>query len=280
MKPLEGMRGVSLAINAPGPVAAARLRDFGMRFTKVEPPSGDPLQHLGLGWYEELTAGIDVVTLDLKDPAGLAALDALLADADLLLTAQRPAALARLGISPEALAQRYARLCWVGIVGFPVPRENEPGHDLTYQAEYGTLEPPSMPRVLVADMAGAERAAQDALALLLQRERTGKAGYVFTALSDAAREFAVTARYGITTPGGLLGGGLPNYRIYQTADGYLACGALELHFLKNLMAALGVDTPSDEVFQAEFLKRTAREWEDWGRERDLPLAAIAPTGNH
>ena len=81
MKPLEGMRGVSLAINAPGPVAAARLRDFGMRFTKVEPPSGDPLQHLGVGWYEELTAGIDVVTIDLKDPAGLAALDALLADA-------------------------------------------------------------------------------------------------------------------------------------------------------------------------------------------------------
>jgi len=274
------MRAVSLAINAPGPLAAARLRDYGMKITKVEPPSGDPMKHLGVGWYEELTAGIDVVTLDLKDASGQEALHALLADADLLLTAQRPAALARLGITQEQLAQRYPRLCWVGIVGFPAPRENEPGHDLTYQAEYGTLEPPSMPRVLVADMAGAERAAQDALALLLQRERGGGAGWTYTALSEAARDFAVAVRYNVTTPGGVLGGGLPNYRIYQTADGYLACGALEMHFLKNLMSALEVDTPTDEVFQAEFLKRSAREWEDWGRERDLPLAAIAPTGNH
>ncbi len=274
MNLLEGLRGVSLAINAPGPVAAARLRDFGMAFTKVEPPSGDPLQQLGVGWYEELSAGMDIVTLDLKAETDREALDALLAQADLLLTSNRPAALARLGISEEALAARYPRLCWVGIVGFPPPRENEPGHDLTYQAEYGTVDPPNMPRVLVADMAGAERAVQTALALLLNRERTGKAGYALSALSDAARDFAVTVKYGITTPGGLLGGGLPNYRLYPTADGWLGCGALELHFMHRLMQALGIDSPTDEAFAACFLQRTAKEWEDWGRERDIPLAAV------
>jgi crotonobetainyl-CoA:carnitine CoA-transferase CaiB-like acyl-CoA transferase len=278
VKLLEGLRGVSLAINAPGPVAAARLRDFGMAFTKVEPPGGDPLQHLGVGWYEELSAGMKIVSLDLKDGAGREALDVLLGDADLLLTSNRPAGLARLGISAEALAQRYPRLCWVGIVGFPPPRENEPGHDVTYQAEYGTIEPPSMPRVLVADMAGAERAAQTALALLLNRERTGKAGYAYAALSDAARDFAVTVRYGVTTTGGLLGGGLPNYRLYPTAEGWLACGALETHFLQRLMRELGIDTPTEEAFAACFLQKKAKEWEDWGRERDLPLAAVAETG--
>ncbi len=274
MKPLEGLRAVTLAINIPGPVAAARLRDFGMHITKIEPPSGDPLSHIGCGWYEELCAGMETLTLDLKSTKGIAALDAHLAKADLLLTAQRPAALARLGLSRESLASRYPQLCWVGIVGYPEPRENEPGHDLNYQAKYGTVDPPNMPRVLIADMAGAERATQDALALLLQRERTGKAGHVYTSLSDAARDFAETVRYDITTPGGVLGGGLPNYRIYQTAQGYLACGALEMHFAQRLMAGLGIDTPDDNSFQAKFMERTAAEWEAWGIEQDIPLMAI------
>ncbi len=274
MKPLEGLRAVTLAINAPGPLAAARLRDYGMHFTKIEPPAGDPLSHIGCGWHEELCAGMDILTLDLKETAGREVLDTLLEGADLLLTAQRPAALARLGITRETLAEQFPKLCWVGIVGYPEPRENEPGHDLNYQAKYGTIDPPHMPRVLIADMAGAERATQDALALLLQRERTGKAGHVYTALSDAAHDFAATVRYDITTPGGVLGGGLPNYRIYQTAKGYLACGALEMHFAQRLMAGLGLESPEDSLFQAKFLERTAVEWEAWGIEHDVPLAAI------
>lgn len=44
MKSLEGMRVLNLAINVPGPVAAARLRDLGASVVKVEPPSGDPLR--------------------------------------------------------------------------------------------------------------------------------------------------------------------------------------------------------------------------------------------
>jgi len=277
MQPLEGFQVVSLAINAPGPVAAARLRGWGADVLKVEPPAGDPLQHIGTGWYEELTEGQEVATLDLKSPDGLAALEERLAQADLLLTAQRPAALAKLGLTWERLQERFPRLCWVAIVGYPPPHENEAGHDLNYQAGYATLNPPEMPRVLVADIAGAERAAQAALALLLGRERHGTSDMRYVALSDAAREFATTVRYGITSPGSILGGGLPNYRIYPTRDGYLACGALEMHFLQRLQTALEIDEPSPEAFEAAFLTRTAAEWEDWGRERDIPLKAVRET---
>lgn len=274
MRPLEGIRVVSLAINAPGPVAAARLRDFGASVLKIEPPSGDPMHHLGAGWYEELTGGMDILTLDLKDTAGLNALHEHLAEADLLLTANRPSALARLGLTWEALQHRYPRLSWVAIVGFPPPREDEPGHDLNYQAGFGMLNPPAMPRVLVADMAGAERATQEALALLLARERGGAAGFRYVALSEAARDFAVSVRFDVTTEGGLLGGGLPNYRIYATRDGHVACGALELHFLQRMQTALDVAEPTHEAFAEAFLQKTAAEWEDWGRERDIPLTAI------
>jgi alpha-methylacyl-CoA racemase len=275
MLPLNGFRVVSLAINAPGPVCAARLRGYGASVLKVEPPEGDPLQHLGTGWYEELTEGMELVTLNLKDPAGRARLDAYLAEADLLLTAQRPAALERLGLGWDALHARFPRLCHVAIVGFPPPDENVPGHDLNYQAKYHMLTPPHMPRVLVADMAGAERAATEALALLLARERGAEAARSLVALSDAAKAFAVTVRMDITTPGGLLGGGLPNYAIYPTSDGYLACGALEMHFFQRLLAGLGEEATTHEALGAIFMRKTAAEWEAWGNERDIPLVAIS-----
>ncbi|MBI2426193.1 MAG: CoA transferase [Candidatus Hydrogenedentes bacterium] len=277
MKPLAGLTVVSLAINAPGPVAAARLRDYGARVIKIEPPEGDPLNHLGTGWYSELSADMDVRTINLKDPAGRAQLDDTLEHADLLLTAQRPSKLAKLGLSWPALHARFPRLCWVAIVGYPPPNEDVPGHDLNYQAYYGTLTPPQMPRVLVADMAGAERATTAATALLIGRERGREAGFEYVALSEAAEAFSKTVAYNITVEGGVLGGGLPNYRIYETKSGYLAVGALEFHFFHGLMRALDL-TPDDTDKLGEiFLTRSAAEWETWAEEFDLPLKAIKGT---
>jgi crotonobetainyl-CoA:carnitine CoA-transferase CaiB-like acyl-CoA transferase len=57
MKPLDGVDVVSLAVNLPGPLAAARLREFGATVTKVEPPAGDPLAAGAPQWYSKLTSG-------------------------------------------------------------------------------------------------------------------------------------------------------------------------------------------------------------------------------
>lgn len=272
--PLQDIRVVNLSVNVPGPVAAARLRDMGASVLKIEPPAGDPLSHLGSGWYEELCRDMDVVTQNLKDAAGQDYLHAALEKADVLVTASRPAALARLGLDWPTLHARHPKLCHVAIVGYPAPKEDVPGHDLTYQAEFNMLTPPHLPRVLVADLAGAERAVTETLALLFQRDRGLGAQQRTVALADAAREFALPAKYGITTPGGILGGGIPNYQIYPTREGMLAVAALEAHFCKRLMEALALDTVSEKIFAEVFLTRTAREWEDWASTRDLPLAAI------
>jgi len=274
MHPLQGVNVVSLAINAPGPVAAARLRDMGATVVKIEPPDGDPMHHLGVGWYESLTQGMDVRTLNLKESSAMEILHGLLAKADLLITAQRPASLERLGLGWEALHAAHPRLCHVGVVGFPPPHENLPGHDLTYQAKYGVINAPHMPRVLIADMAGAERAVSAALALLFARDRGQGARREWVALSEAAEAFAITARLEITTPGGLLGGGLPNYAIYPTQSGPLACAALEPHFFQKLQAALGCEATTHEALGEIFQTRTAEAWEAWALERDIPLAAI------
>lgn len=172
---LDGVRVVDLSLNVPGPLATSRLRDLGAAVTKVEPPAGDPLAAGAPRWYAELVAGKVRETLDLKTPGGRQRLARLLADADLLVTAFRPSALERLGIGWERLHADHPRLCQVAIVGYPSPQRERPGHDLTYQAEAGLVDPPELPRSLYADCMGAELAVSAALEVLLHRERTGEA---------------------------------------------------------------------------------------------------------
>src|SRR4051794_26225209 len=160
--PLRGIRVVSLALNVPGPAAAAHLCGLGAAVTKVEPLDGDPLARMCPAWYEDLRAGQDVVRLDLKDAAGRASLDGLLEGADVLLTSSRPAALDRLGLSWPDLHVRFPHLVQVAIVGHAAPHQEVPGHDLTYLATAGLLVPPQVPRTLLADLAGAERAVSTA----------------------------------------------------------------------------------------------------------------------
>jgi alpha-methylacyl-CoA racemase len=274
MQPLDAVRAVSLAVNVPGPTTAARLAALGATVIKVEPPAGDPLAAAHPAWYDELRAGQQVVTLDLKQTADRVRLDELLGPADLLLTSSRPAALARLGLAWTELHARFHRLCQVAIVGHPAPDQDRPGHDLTYAAAHGLVVPPDLPRTLVADLGGAELAATAAVALLLARERGGEAGYAEIALADAASAFAAPVRHGATAPGGSLGGGSPSYGLYRTAEGWLAVACLEPHFQQRLAEQLGLDDLTHEALGNAFRARTAEEWEAWARERDLPLGAV------
>jgi alpha-methylacyl-CoA racemase len=265
LQPLRGQRVVSVAFNLPGPVAARRLADLGARVVKVEPPAGDPLATYAPELYAELSAGMEVVRRDLK--AGGAA--DLLADADVLLSASRPSSLARLGLGADVIAS-FPRLCHVAIVGTEAGPE-APGHDLNYQAAAG-LVTDRLPASLVADMAGGERAAFAALALLAERGRTGRGGAVQVGLADAALALAAPLRAGLTAAGGVLGGANPFYAVYAAADGAVAVGCLEPQFAERLAAELDART-ADEL-AAVFRTRSAGDWEAWARARDLPVTAI------
>lgn len=274
MTPLEGIRILTLAINVPGPVAAARLTALGAAVTKVEPPGGDPLARATPAWYDALVAGQRVIRLDLKDAGGRAALGDLLAESDLLLTASRPAALARLDLGWPALHARYPRLSQVAIVGHAPPDEERPGHDLTYLARAGLLNPPRAPRTLFADLAAAERAVGAALALLLGTARGAESACEIVALAAVAEELTAPLRHGLTAPGGALDGRAAHYALYRARRGWLAVAALEPHFRARLARALGVERLERAALAAIFRTRTAAEWEDWGSAHDLPLAAV------
>ncbi|MEY4729753.1 MAG: hypothetical protein RL020_911 [Pseudomonadota bacterium] len=271
---LHGYKVISLALNVPGPVAAKRLKELGATILKVEPPSGDPLSIYSADYYRELQQDIKVKKINLKDEMGQKQLDALLADADILLTAQRPAALEKLNLGWPRIEKTFPRLSHIAIIGYPRPNESTAGHDLTYLASEGLLSPTQMPLTLLADIAGAERAVSAALAALIVRDKTNQGSYHEVALSEAAAAFTGPLKYGLTKSGALLGGGFAGYNIYQCSEGHIAVAALEPHFFAHLQELLKVEYATVAKLAEIFLTQSADEWEQWAQRHDVPLAKL------
>jgi alpha-methylacyl-CoA racemase len=273
--PLKGFRIVTLGLNVPAPVAAARLLQLGAAVVKVEPPGGDALHRTYCPrWYRELIRKQRVVRLDLKEPQDRARLDGFLARSHLLLTSIRLNSLRRLSLGWRELHTKFPALSHVALLGHPAPRQETAGHDLTYLARLGLLEPPNMPRTLWADLVGAERVVQQTLIVLLTR-RPGKPG-VFreVTIDESIATFALPLRYGLTGPGGVLGGGLAQYNLYRASDSWVSVAALEPHFLDRLKKELGLATLGRKNLASALRARTAMEWERWAIKRDLPICAV------
>lgn len=259
----------------PGPVAVARLVAYGASALKIEPPAGDLLAAAARGWYDALRVGQSVLVLDLKTTDDRARFLASLADADVFITSQRPAALERLSLTPTYLRNAFPTLCVVRIVGHAGEHAERPGHDLTFQAGAGLVSPPALPTSLFTDISTGEAAATAACALLVQRGRTGAGGCVDIVMEDIARELAAPRVCGLTSPGGLLGGALPAYGVYAAREGWIAVAALEPAFLARLTQQLGLTEVTTATLTRAFQQRSANDWEQWGRVHDVPIAIVA-----
>ncbi|GAA6119434.1 CoA transferase [Acidovorax sp. FG27] len=288
---LRGTRILSLALNLPGPAALLRCQRLGADCVKLEPPSppghasGDPMARYSPAAYAALHAGVRIVQADLKTAQGQAALQAELAAADVLLTSFRPSALRKLGLEWSALQQRWPRLGMVRIVGAAGERADEPGHDLTYQAEAGLLAGTgcALPASLQADMAGALAASEAVLQALLARAASGHGVCIDVALEDAAHWLALPRGWGLTTASGDVGGAHAGYRVYPCADGRVAVAALEPHFAARLFTAAGLEpaadprTPQTHEAVAAFLRGQTRAGLDaLAALQDIPLHTLAP----
>ena len=291
LKPLRGVRVLSLALNLPGPGALMRLRAMGATCTKAEPPaprgmpagtSGDPMGQYNKGAYTTLHAGIKVISVDLKTDKGQAALHKALERTDVLLSSFRPSALEKLGLGWKTLHKRHPALSHVAIVGAPGARAEEPGHDLTYLADNGLVTGLDLPATLFADMGGALMASEAVLkAVLAQRlGKTGKGSFQEVALSEAAAWLALPRHWGLTLPRGAVGGAHAGYKVYPCKDGRVAVAALEPHFAAALCAAAGVPmaslmtlfAPATHAAIAAFLlTQTCKQLDRLGVEKDIPL---------
>ena len=292
LKPLKGIRVLSLALNLPGPAALMRCRELGARCVKLEPPApkdapatatGDPMSQYSPAAYAALHSGIRIRAADLKTEAGQRALHLELAKADVLLTSFRPSALTKLGLDWKALHKQYPRLSQVAIVGAPGALAEVPGHDLTYLAENDLVTGLDLPATLYADMGGSLMAVEAVLQTVICKATKGKGVYLEVALSNAAHWVGLPRAWGLTKPGAAVGGGHAGYRVYACKDGRVAVAALEPHFAARLCEAAGVDgiKPHDmfdpqihQAIELFFLSQTRKQLDSLATKRDIPLHTL------
>jgi len=276
MKPLKGIRVLSLSLNLPGPAALMRCQAMGAMCVKLEPPSGDPMGLYNPKAYAELHAGVRIAKADLKTELGQRALHRELAKTDVLLTSFRPSALKKLGLVWKDLQKQYPQLSVVAIVGAPGARAEEPGHDLTYPG----LE---LPASLYADMGGSLMATEAVLQAVLTQRTKSKGICLEIALSEAAAYIGLPRTWGLTKPGAAVGGGHAGYRVYACKDGRVAVAALEPHFAASLCALAGVKVESmktmflpqtHEAVAVWIASRTRKQLDALAVQHDIPMHTL------
>ena len=294
MLPLAGLTVLDFSTLLPGPLATLFLAEAGAEVIKVERPGGEDMRRFpptlgeGSAPFAALNAGKVSIVADLKSEEGRAALRPLLARADILVEQFRPGVMDRLGLGYGDVRIINPKIVYCSISGYGQtgPRAGEAGHDINYQAvagllslSPGTVQAPTVPPALTADIAGgAMPAVINILLALRQRDLTGEGRHLDIAMADAALTFAWQGlAEGFATghfPGSqetMLTGGSPRYGLYATSDGrFLAVGALEPKFWEAFCEGIGLDrTLQDDrldpaatraAIVAAIAGRTAAEW--------------------
>lgn len=304
--PLAGIKVIELGVWVAGPAAAGIMADWGADVVKVEPSTGDPQRSVfgAVGVNSELPVppfevdnrGKRSVVLDLRTAEHVEVLHELLADADVLVTNMRQAALQRLGFGHAEVCDRHPHLVYGAITGYGLDGDDadRAGYDTgAFWARSGlahTMVPPGkMPPSLrsgTGDHFTGMTLVAGVMAKLVERSNTGSGGLVSTSLLrtgmySIAWDMGIQLRFGRrqgtrareSNPSPLVNN-------YPTADGrsiWLICLEADRHWPKVLTAIERPDLADDEryvsaksrmqncepliaEFDAVFATRTLDEW--------------------
>jgi formyl-CoA transferase len=194
-QPLSRFTVIDVSRVRAGPNAVRQLSDWGARVIKVETPVEDDMTGARDGSdFQNLHRNKRSITLDLKQPAGVAVLHRLVRDADVLVENFRPDVKHRLGIDYESLKAVNPRLVYGSISGFGQdgPYRGRAGFDTIAQGMGGLMsvtgEPGGAPLragIPVADLCSGLFCAIGILIALLDRDVTGQGQWVQTSLLQA-----------------------------------------------------------------------------------------------
>jgi crotonobetainyl-CoA:carnitine CoA-transferase CaiB-like acyl-CoA transferase len=275
--PLAGIRVLDLGLGVAGPFTGRVLADLGADVIKVMAMHDGfwAGTHMGLG----TNRGKRSIALNLKHPEGRAALERLIAQADVLTVNWRPGAAARLGLDFETLHARYPRLVWCNTRGFEKgPRSDLPGTDQTAAALTGTEwedgamdtgNPPLWSRSNMGDTGNALLAAIAITAALYHRDRTGEAQAVSTSIVNAGllhTSYAWIDADGNPVDWGHLDaeqtGLAPGYRMYRGDDDvWVFVAALDdATFATFSTTVTGRADAEVAALETAFAGRPARDW--------------------
>ncbi|WP_031356768.1 CaiB/BaiF CoA transferase family protein [Caballeronia sordidicola] len=188
MKPLDGVKVITLEHAIAAPFCTRQLADLGARVIKIERPGVGDFARA----YDERVHGMashfvwcnrskESLTLDVKAPQANEILERLLENTDVLVQNLAPGAAARLGLSFEALHEKYPRLivCNISGYGSDGSYRDKKAYDLLIQSESGFLsitgdpDSPAKAGCSIADIAAGMYAYTNILSALLQRGKTG-----------------------------------------------------------------------------------------------------------
>ena len=204
MKPLEGITVVALEHAIAAPFCSRQLADQGARVIKVERPEvgdfarGYDSRVRGLSSHFTWTnRSKESLTLDLKHPQAADIMQRLLGQADVLVQNLAPGAAARMGLSFEALHEKFPRLivCDISGYGDSGPYRDKKAYDLLIQSEAGFLsvtggpEAPAKAGCSIADIAAGMYAYTNVLTALIQRGKTGVGRRIDVSMLESMAEW-------------------------------------------------------------------------------------------
>ena len=320
--PLAGVRAVELGQIAAGPFAGSLLADLGADVVKIErPDGGDGMR----GWpplsttttaggeapYSENFASLNrnkrSVALDLKDPAGIERLLALVGVADVLVENYRPGVLARLGAGYDAVSARNPGIVYCSISGYGQtgPYAGKGAFDVTVQGMSGLMsvtgEPGGGPvkcGVPVGDFCAGLYAAYSIAANLVRAGETGRGAHIDCSMLGSLIGVAAlqTSEYfGTGKAPRPFGSAHPRnapYQAFRASDAHFIIAAGNDRLFAEVCAAVGQPGLAEDprftsqplraehqaalvaILGPKFAERTAAEWIEEMDARGVPCAPI------
>ena len=309
--PLEGVRVVDLTSVVVGPLATQVLADHGADVIKVETKSGDLVRVMngksvtpGMGAkFLHLNRNKRSIVLDLKKPAGHAALLKLVERADVMVWNLRPAAMARLKLSYDDVRAVNPKIIYCGMFGFGQDGRyrDKPAYDTILQGSGGMAalhhramgEPRFVPMVVADKVVGLIAAQMIAMALY-RRAQTGEGCAIEIPMFENLVKFVLEEHMYLRTFEPPLGGtGDPRLldplgKPIPTKDGWICVSANTDEQAFALFAAIGRPELKDDArfssVQARFTNvneyftvrasslksKTTAKWLEIFERHDLP----------
>ena len=260
MGPLAGLKVVELAGIGPGPMAAMLLADLGASVIRIDRKEPAALGVPRPARFDLLLRNRAAVPLDLKQPAAVELVLAMVGRSDVLIEGFRPGVAERLGLGPTDCLDRNPKLVYGRITGWGQdgPLAQAVGHDINYIALTGALhaigragEAPAVPINLVGDFGGGTLYLVLGILAALHETKSSGVGQVIDAAMVDGVASLMTQPHGTFAAGmmsnergtNITDSGAPFYDVYQCSDGkWVSIGAVEAKFYAQALRVLALDS--------------------------------------
>jgi crotonobetainyl-CoA:carnitine CoA-transferase CaiB-like acyl-CoA transferase len=277
-----------------GPMACMLMADFEAEVVKVEPPQGDRLKaHPG---YVAWNRNKSIITLDIETAAGRTRARELIAQADVAVFDHAPGVLERLELDPTQLSAAHPGLVSVWMPPYGVRGRWSglaPHHSLLTALSGDAFRQGAcgdQPIHLVLPLLWYGQAVAGAAAIgagLFERSQSGLGQAVTVSGLHGVAVMSLLMRMPGEPPQPRTHpqGSIPNYRLYQCADGnWLFLGTLFEGFFETAMQAMGLnvawqelEASPDWVHEAiaeAFRTRSRQSWIEHLKAAGVPCAPV------